>query len=373
MKGLDLVISFDDTGSMYSIRATVRQRAIELVKSVFTEAPNSRIGIVIHNDYCDDRWCIRSLDLTADQGAIIRFISEDGEAGGEGNFACYELSLDVISKMSWRQEKRAAVLIGDEQPHEVGYYTYPRYINSYGKLQYSRNNLAPVTCKINWVDAMMACINQNIKFYPVQCLNNRHANFFYDRLATASQSVKLNLLQFQYITTYLLAIFHHENGTLQTFEDSEDRFKSNYNLSSMFDTLFGRASQAVTKRLVNVNNIVDYQSMVVDKHDIAIKAFVETNGIKFKKGLGYYEFGTKAEDVQDYKQIVLRDRETDEVIIDQAKARQLLGLPATGTVSLAPTRCRDVLKKYKVFIQSTSVNRKLKENTEFLYAIDNAS
>ena len=50
---LDLVISFDDTGSMSSVRKMVRSQIETLVNQLFDLVPDLRIGIIIHNYYFD--------------------------------------------------------------------------------------------------------------------------------------------------------------------------------------------------------------------------------------------------------------------------------------------------------------------------------
>ena len=106
-----------------------------------------------------------------------------------------------------------------------------------------------------------------------------------------------------------------------------------------------------------------FQVMEVD-NDQSIRNFVEDNGLTFKKGRGFYQL-TKTETIQDYKEVVLRENITGDLYSGE-KARELLGLPRTGS-----TRTRPVVPKgYTAFVQSTSVNRKLIGSTEFLYEVD---
>ena len=46
-------------------------------------------------------------------------------------------------------------------------------------------------------------------------------------------------------------------------------------------------------------------------------------------------------------------------------AREMVGLPASGDAKIKPTS----LAEYDVFVQSTSVNRKLIGGTKFLYEV----
>jgi predicted DNA-binding WGR domain protein len=106
-----------------------------------------------------------------------------------------------------------------------------------------------------------------------------------------------------------------------------------------------------------------FQVLEVDK-ETPIKAFVEENGLGFKKGRGFYEF-TKTETIQGYKEIVLMDRATGDLFAGE-KAREMLGLPTGENARIRPTD----LEKYAVFVQSTSVNRVLMGHTRFLYEVE---
>lgn len=93
-----------------------------------------------------------------------------------------------------------------------------------------------------------------------------------------------------------------------------------------------------------------------------IRTFCEfKNGGNYLKGAAFYEL-TKPEKVQDYKKIVIRHQRTHKVYGGEA-ARHMLGLPDFGEVRLRPGDHG----KYDIFIQSTSVNRKLMKGTEVVY------
>lgn len=77
----------------------------------------------------------------------------------------------------------------------------------------------------------------------------------------------------------------------------------------------------------------------------------------------YYEL-VKPEKVQDFKNIVIKDLATGRLYSGSIeKVREVLNLPE-GDFKIAPT-CSS---KYKIFIRSTSWNRKLVPNTEILLA-----
>jgi hypothetical protein len=91
---------------------------------------------------------------------------------------------------------------------------------------------------------------------------------------------------------------------------------------------------------------------------------VLANGLIFKVGRGFYEF-TKTETIQAKKEIILMDRVTGD-LFEGSAAREILGLPMDVAIRIKPSN----LEKYVVFVQSTSANRKLIGNTQFLYEVE---
>lgn len=116
----------------------------------------------------------------------------------------------------------------------------------------------------------------------------------------------------------------------------------------------------VKAALVDISKQVDVY--VVDKNNdgVQIKDFVQAQGVTFTKGCAFYEL-SKTETVQDYKQIAIRDKITGAVYSGFA-ARDMLGLPHHGEVKLAPGQHG----QYNIFVQSTSVNRKLVAGTNVM-------
>lgn len=101
----------------------------------------------------------------------------------------------------------------------------------------------------------------------------------------------------------------------------------------------------------------------VTRDDEAIADFCHRNlGQPMHKGCAFYELTKHEKAVQDYKRICIQDIR-DGAVYEGAAARQMLGLPTYGTISLSPGNH----SHFKIFIQSTSMNRKLKKNTNLLY------
>lgn len=93
--------------------------------------------------------------------------------------------------------------------------------------------------------------------------------------------------------------------------------------------------------------------------DVYIRPFVESRGLNYSIGQGYYQL-TKTETIQNRKQIAVREKATG-AVYSGPQARDLLGLGGND-VRVRP----DYNPLFDVFVQSTSVNRKLVNGTDLL-------
>jgi len=94
-----------------------------------------------------------------------------------------------------------------------------------------------------------------------------------------------------------------------------------------------------------------------------LRPYVEKRtGQALLKGAAFYQLVKTEPKVQSYKKIAIRDKVTNAIYSGDA-ARKLLGVPNNVDIRLAP----DPSKKYDIFIQSTSINRKLAKGTQLLY------
>lgn len=126
---LDQVIAFDTTGSMSSYIDAVKQHVQELIPKLFSENKNLRIKIIAFGDYCDMATkttfgrAYQESTLTDNQNELIKFVQNAQNTGGDDSDEFYELVLHkVIKETPWRYgSRRAMLLIGDCEPHPVGY------------------------------------------------------------------------------------------------------------------------------------------------------------------------------------------------------------------------------------------------------------
>lgn len=348
----DILISFDSTGSMSPCIRQVRREVEKLVNDLF-QFDDVRVGMVNHGDYCDGSDGYQALDFTSSKTKVIDFVNNSRNTSGGDADEFYEYVLQKAQAFSWQGEKRALVMIGDAEPHRVGY-------SYYG-----------VTYRIDWKEEAQKLADMGVTIYPVQCLNHRTSNYFYEGLAKIGQAPKLELHQFADINRLLTAVFYKQVDDSKVTSYGEQLKASgqlNRNMANVLDLLLnsknflGGFGEVPTKtgRLEEVDP-TRFQVLNVDD-DISIRDFVTKSGATFKVGRGFYEL-TKRETVQEKKEVVLRNKAGDMFSGDEA--REIIGIPYGVRGKVSPL---DI--GYDVFIQSTSYNRKLVGGTRFLYEVD---
>jgi len=345
---IEIVFSFDTTGSMYPCLTQVRRKIKNTVTRLIDEIPLIRIGIIAHGDYCDEgsTYVTKTFNLSGDVDAICDFVQNVEPTGGGDAPECYELVLHEAQSLSWsKSASKSLVLIGDDIPHPPAH--NPK--------------------KLNWRKELDKLTDAEITVYGIQALNRPHANPFYQELAEKSGGFHINLDQFSYITDLFLAVCYQQssNEQLQAYEQEViEQGRMSRGLNKMFNTMMKRETtsyyESADLRAVTPGR---FQILEVEQ-DISIKAFVLENGLSFQVGRGFYEF-TKTETIQAKKEIILMDRATGD-LFEGGAAREMLGLPMDATIRIKPSN----LEKYVVFVQSTSANRKLIGKTRFLYEVE---
>ena len=116
----------------------------------------------------------------------------------------------------------------------------------------------------------------------------------------------------------------------------------------------------VKANLVEITNEVDVYVVGANNDGVQIKDFVQAQGVTYVKGCAFSEL-CKTETVQEYKKLAIRDKQSG-VVYGGQSARDMLGIPHYGEVKLAPGQHG----QYEIFVQSTSVNRKLFKGTNLM-------
>lgn len=379
-KKIDLVVSFDTTGSMYPVLAQVRQQVEDFVKEMFTEFTDLRLGIIAHGDYCDkdNPYTIMVMDLTRDKDKLCSFVRDVKQTYGGDADECYELVLNTAANvLNWREDaQKAMLMIGDASPH--------------GPMYHMNKD------RLDWKNECVKLAEKGVTVFAVHALSyyRSSSRAFYKSAAEITGGTYLTLDQFNEIVDLIKATCYQQSGEeklnefITIIKDSgkytnsmERNIKRLQGIEVIDDMHEVYTSRTPRKRrrtdseevkIIEMDDMIPvmpgrFQTMKVEK-DMPIKAFVEENGIAFKKGRGFYEL-TKHEKVQQYKEIIAQDRETGEMFTG-AQVREKLGLsPQSEKGGVTEKLSSRNLAEFRVFVQSTSVNRKLIGGTTLLYEI----
>ncbi|MBI5733134.1 VWA domain-containing protein [Candidatus Jorgensenbacteria bacterium] len=335
----------------------VRKSVEDSLTRLFKEVPNLRIGMGANGDYCDKNstYVTTWSGLTSDIHRLCRFVREVKNTNGGDLPECYELVLREAQELDWRHNaKKVLVLVADDVPHAP----------------YDLQNVRHNGKGLDWRKEADALAAMGVVVYAVQCLSKgSHASSFYRELAERTGGYHFLLDQFSEVTDLLTAICLKQGGREQLKrleEEIEDSGRMTRTLDASFAWLSDRPVSSRFSRAPRSLEVVPpgrFQILSVDD-DIPIREFVEENSLVFKKGRGFYQF-TKAETIQGYKEVVLRDKATGDMYSGKT-ARKMIGLSEGKTARIRPAALED----FDVFVQSTSVNRKLIGGTQFLYEVD---
>ena len=203
---VEVMLSFDTTGSMYkyldAVRASLSSALTELKAAADRESVVLRVGVVAHGDYCDKATAyvikfLPLLDLTpANEAKIQDFIAGVGRTSGGDAPECYELALNKVRKGAhWtRGSRRALVLVGDANPHDVGY-----SINGY-------------TNHIDWKHEAEHLARMGVRVYAVHAGGHASSRPFYDTLATTTQGARLDMKELGTVSGLVVAATMNEVG-----------------------------------------------------------------------------------------------------------------------------------------------------------------
>ena len=116
--GLDIVITFDSTGSMHGEINQVKAKIERIGKVLFQLVPKTRIGICTYRDKGDD-YVVKGLRLTDNLGKIAEYLETIRAAGGNDVPEAVDAGLEwSIQQNQFRRNARKIILIfGDAPPH----------------------------------------------------------------------------------------------------------------------------------------------------------------------------------------------------------------------------------------------------------------
>jgi hypothetical protein len=200
---VEIVFSFDATGSMYQAVDELKQKLSSLLHQLLTDLPDIRIAVIAHGDYCDAGvyYTLRKLDFTNDIDTLVQFVQSITMCGGGDPEECYELALLECSRLNWYKPSlqsdaypeditRVLVVIGDDVPHAPNEYF-----------------------KIDWRQELKSLYDSlGLKVYGVQCLGRDYADSFYQELADTTYGTRLELSSFSRIQDLVSGLCYKESA-----------------------------------------------------------------------------------------------------------------------------------------------------------------
>ncbi|KAK3602915.1 hypothetical protein CHS0354_039331 [Potamilus streckersoni] len=196
---MEIVFSFDTTGSMSSCLDEVRNRIKDMVQRLRADIPGIRIAVICHGDYCDsDKYVVQWIDFGASLPELSNFVSRVERTHGGDAAECYELVLKRVREaLSWTPgSQRSLILIGDDEPHSVGYvYGSHKFIN-----------------QIDWREEVQLLKDMGLRIYGVQVDGSAYATYFYREMAEVTGGHHLKLQEFSSIFSFLMAICYKEGS-----------------------------------------------------------------------------------------------------------------------------------------------------------------
>ena len=401
-KKFDICFAFDTTGSMSGCISQVKQNIQTIVKELFKNIPNVRISLVAFEDY-NFSYVWKAIDFTNDEGALIHFMTHLDQAhcitgkdigfttsiSGEGMEECYEYVLHKVPSLNWSSESmRSLIMVGDAPPHSK---------------ERTYNNL-------DWRVELGKVRDKGINIYSVHCLswgNEPKVKEFFKTIAKETNGYHLYLDQFTMIPSMMMAICYKQMGS-ERLENYENELKVSgsgvtHGMQQIFDVMLGKKSteEVEAENETKYNYSSSYSSSHSSSHssgrvgrkatstgletlaesdfvlkpsppsrfqvlnvtnDEDIMTFSANNGLTFERGKGFYHF-TKPELIQKNKEIVLREKSTGDFFEGNMCRKMLNLITYDENKRIKPTD----FPQYDIFIQSTSLNRKLMGGSKFLY------
>ncbi|KAJ3274347.1 hypothetical protein HK104_004117, partial [Borealophlyctis nickersoniae] len=220
---VQMAISFDTTGSMYSYLDEVKIFAKETINKVLSLGSDKvEMCIIAHGDYCDEHssYLMVKSGFSSDVGYLVKFIEDVGRTGGGDMPEAYEYVLAKTLELEWQPEaQKSLIMIGDAPPHEDHQARY------------------------NWKEEVAKYAERGIKIYAIQCGGVHGASAFYEKMAEDTFGVHLDLKKVAEITDFVVAIAYAEGNPRMIVDYHESLKKKNDGaLSGSLTRLFAKIS-----------------------------------------------------------------------------------------------------------------------------------
>ncbi|MCB1712183.1 MAG: VWA domain-containing protein, partial [Candidatus Riesia sp.] len=196
---LEIVFSFDTTGSMSPCLQFLRKKLQASIGRLFRDVPNLRIGIVAHGDYEDARYTYvtKQYPLTTAYSKLEEFVQSVKSTNGYDFDECYEFVLHEVQKYNWLPgSKRILVMLGDAHPH------MPSYCHN--------------TLNLDWKAETKKLVDMGVSVYAIKCLDHNTKNFW-EALAKVGKGKFIELEELSDISDLVMGIVLSQTGQLEEY------------------------------------------------------------------------------------------------------------------------------------------------------------
>ncbi|KAJ3038649.1 hypothetical protein HK097_003105, partial [Rhizophlyctis rosea] len=220
---VQMAISFDTTGSMYTYLDEVKRFAKETIHKVLSLGSEKvEMCIIAHGDYCDENstYLMINSGFSSDVATLVKFIDGVGRTGGGDLPEAYEYVLAKTLEFDWKPEaQKSLLMIGDAMPHEDHQARY------------------------DWKEEIVKYTERGIKIYALQCGGIAGASAFYQKIADETFGVHLDMKKVAEVTDFVVAIAYAEGNPKMIIDYHESLKKKNHGtLSASLENLFSKIS-----------------------------------------------------------------------------------------------------------------------------------
>lgn len=324
--------------------------------------------------------------MTRQKTEVLLFIDETGSMSPWRKQAkdAFDKKLEEYQAQSYDQDISVSIIPIRER--FTKYHVYRTPAKQIGRLpSYTPN--APRTAIIDCVGAVLdefEYIDDNPNISYLVCVitdGGENVSSNYARLKTQIQRlIATDRWTFAFAApgNYVQSIVNHfgiPSGCVVPWDASSDEGytkMASMNVNATQSYFRGRARGATATQSfyeVNVDRKVEdklttlpvfkgFREVMVNQPRMPVKEVFREAGVPFKQGRLFYEL-TKPEDVQPSKEMIVMHRTDKDRVYRGQVARAALNLPLNGYIKVAP----GVYGDWRIFVQSTSNNRKLELGT----------
>ncbi|XP_025076951.1 uncharacterized protein LOC112553747 isoform X2 [Pomacea canaliculata] len=227
---LQVVFSFDTTGSMSGAIAEVRGRISDMLQRLQSDIPGVTTAVVAHGDYCDadSLYLTKHIDFSNNLPELVDFVNNVSTTGGGDTPEAYEVMLRLVRRtLGWQTgSQRVLVVIGDAYPHPPN----------------DKQNKE----HIDWEEETTLLAGMGVRIYGVQVNSDKTSTNFFRTMANITGGQHLKLSEFSTLCDAIMAICYREKGAefLQNWEAEVRARDGRKSLHSDLDGVFGTLRRA---------------------------------------------------------------------------------------------------------------------------------